>query len=45
MRVDKLYKVHVSYLELYNDQLYDLLSEKPGSTEDLAICEDSHGGT
>ncbi|GAX79184.1 hypothetical protein CEUSTIGMA_g6624.t1 [Chlamydomonas eustigma] len=45
MRVDKMYTVHVSYLEIYNDQMYDLLSDKPGSNESLAILEDSHGGS
>ncbi len=35
----------VSYLELYNDQMYDLLSERPGSSDALAILEDPSGGT
>lgn len=38
-------QVGVSYLELYNDQMYDLLSSKPGSSDSLAILEDAHGGT
>ncbi|MEW5314042.1 MAG: hypothetical protein WDW38_005568 [Sanguina aurantia] len=45
MRVDKLYKVQVSYLEIYNDQLYDLLSETPGTSEHLSVTEDSNGNT
>ncbi|GFR47649.1 hypothetical protein Agub_g9392 [Astrephomene gubernaculifera] len=41
MRVDKMYRVHVSYLEIYNEQLYDLLGE-PGSSEGLAVLEDTN---
>lgn len=36
----------VSYLEIYNEQLYDLLSDSPGtSTDSLAVLEDTHGNT
>jgi hypothetical protein len=35
----------VSYLELYNDQMYDLLSENPGDSDSLAVLEDANGGT
>lgn len=35
----------VSYLEIYNEQMYDLLSENPGSSEALAVMEDSVTGT
>lgn len=35
----------VSYLEIYNDQLYDLLSENPGTSEHLSVTEDSNGNT
>ena len=35
----------MSYLEIYNEQLYDLLSDKPGSSEGLAVVEDSVLGT
>ncbi|KAL6745955.1 kinesin-like protein [Haematococcus lacustris] len=45
MRVDKIYKTKVSYLEIYNDQLYDLLAPTPGSSEGLAIMEDAVQGT
>ncbi|KAJ9506575.1 hypothetical protein QJQ45_018998 [Haematococcus lacustris] len=44
-RVDKIYKTKVSYLEIYNDQLYDLLAPTPGSSEGLAIMEDAVQGT
>jgi kinesin family protein 6/9 len=35
----------VSYLEIYNDQMYDLLSEHPANSESLAILEDNVNGT
>mmetsp|Transcript_11616 Transcript_11616/g.31666 ORF Transcript_11616/g.31666 Transcript_11616/m.31666 type:complete len:760 (+) Transcript_11616:247-2526(+) len=44
MRVDKLYKVHVSYLEIYNEQLYDLLAENPGDSNGMAVQEDPTRG-
>lgn len=44
-RVDKMYKVHVSYLEIYCEQLYDLLSDSPGSGDSLSILDDPQQGT
>ena len=35
----------VSYLELYNDQMYDLLSDNPANSDSLAILDDASGGT
>lgn len=37
--------LQVSYLEIYNEQLYDLLSETPGNSDSLAVLEDSNGMT
>ncbi|KAG2485910.1 hypothetical protein HYH03_015354 [Edaphochlamys debaryana] len=45
MRVDKMYRVHVSYLEIYNEQLYDLLGEAPGTSDTLAVLEDANNAT
>ncbi|EFJ50296.1 Kif9 type kinesin [Volvox carteri f. nagariensis] len=42
LRVDKMFRVHVSYLEIYNEQLYDLLSESPGTSDSMAVLEDSN---
>ncbi|GIL58915.1 hypothetical protein Vafri_13928 [Volvox africanus] len=42
LRVDKMYRVHVSYLEIYNEQLYDLLGDTPGTSDSLAVLEDSN---
>lgn len=37
--------VTVSYLEIYNEALYDLLAESPGATSDaLAIMDDAVAG-
>ena len=44
-RVDKMFKVHVSCLEIYCEQLYDLLSDRPGSGDSLSILDDPHQGT
>lgn len=35
----------VSYLEIYNEQMYDLLAENPGASESLAVMEDAVTGT
>lgn len=35
----------VSYLEIYNEQMYDLLAADPGSSEALAVVEDAVQGT
>jgi hypothetical protein len=32
-------------VQIYNEQLYDLLAPKPGSSEGLAIMEDTVQGT
>lgn len=40
LRVDKSFKISVSYLEIYNEAMYDLLSDNPGSSGDLQVIED-----
>ncbi|GLC42055.1 Kinesin heavy chain [Pleodorina starrii] len=45
LRVDKMYRVHVSYLEIYNEQLYDLLGDSPGTSDSLAVLEDSNNNS
>ncbi|PNH09453.1 Kinesin-like protein KLP1 [Tetrabaena socialis] len=35
----------VSYLEIYNEQLYDLLGDSPGSSDTLAVLEDANNNT
>ena len=32
-------------MEIYNEQLYDLLSDHPGTADSLAILDDPQGGT
>jgi len=39
LKLEKEYTVKVSYLEIYNETLYDLLSESPTSSDDLAIVD------
>eukprot|EP00967_Tisochrysis_lutea_P067180 scaffold87705_cov22-Tisochrysis_lutea.AAC.1 len=39
-----LLQVHVSYLEIYNEQLYDLLAENPGDSNGMAVQEDPTRG-
>jgi hypothetical protein len=34
----------VSYLEIYNEQLYDLLAENPGDSNSMAVQEDPTKG-
>jgi hypothetical protein len=42
MRSDRLYRISVSFLEIYNDSLRDLLAEDPAATQDsLAIVDDA----
>jgi hypothetical protein len=42
LRSDRIYKVAVSYLEIHNETLRDLLAEDPAaSTESLAIVDDA----
>eukprot|EP00959_Pyramimonas_sp_CCMP1952_P212315 4442697-Pyramimonas_sp.AAC.1 len=38
-REDREVLVRCSYLEIYNEELYDLLGENPGSAENLVIVE------
>lgn len=45
IRCPTTHPLQVSYLEIYNDQLYDLLSETPGTSEHLSVTEDSNGNT
>lgn len=45
LRVDRIYKVHVSYMEIYNESLYDLLSDNPANSDMLAILDDSSNNT
>lgn len=45
LRVDRIYKAHVSYMEIYNETLYDLLSENPGTSDSLAILDDTSSNT
>lgn len=40
MKVDKLFRVSVSYLEIYNEELYDLLAPVPSSPDSLIIVDD-----
>ncbi len=43
-RTEYEYKVRCSYLELYNERIFDLLGEKTGETKDWKIGEDRHRG-
>eukprot|EP00946_MAST-07B_sp_MAST-7B-sp1_P005220 g5220.t1 len=43
-RTEYEYKVRCSYLELYNERIFDLLGEKTGETKDWKIGEDRHHG-
>jgi hypothetical protein len=38
-------RAQVSYLEIYNEQLYDLLGDSPGTSDSLAVLEDSNNNT
>ncbi|GMH37608.1 hypothetical protein BSKO_05481 [Bryopsis sp. KO-2023] len=42
LRVDKIYRVKVSYLEIYNEMLFDLLAENPGAPDNLHILEENN---
>lgn len=35
----------MSYLEIYNEQLYDLLGDSPGTSDSMAVLEDANGNT
>lgn len=35
--------VRVSYLEIYNETMYDLLADAPGSSNGLTVTEDANG--
>lgn len=41
MRSDRIYNISVSYLEIYNESLRDLLAEDPAASDSLAILDDS----
>lgn len=36
-------QVRVSYLEIYNETMYDLLAEAPGLSNGLTVTEDANG--
>ena len=46
-RVDQDINVRISYMQIYNDKIYDLLDAGNGSAayEQLAVTENNHGGT
>jgi hypothetical protein len=41
MRSDRIYNIAVSYLEIYNESLRDLLAEDPAASDSLAILDDA----
>lgn len=41
MRSDRIYSISVSYLEIYNEALRDLLAEDPAASDSLAILDDA----
>lgn len=41
MRSDRIYSVAVSYMEIYNESLRDLLAEDPAAAADLAILDEA----
>lgn len=43
-RIETDFKVSVSYMEIYNERIFDLLDDKTGETQNLQICEDTKGG-
>eukprot|EP00775_Hariotina_reticulata_P005321 gene5321-5556_t len=42
LRTDRIYRVHVSYMEIYNEALYDLLSDTPAGSDNLSILDDAN---
>ena len=40
-RVEKIFAIRVSYLEIYNEQLYDLLSDTPATADHLQCLDDN----
>lgn len=43
-RTDREYAIRVSYLEIYNEVLYDLLSDSPATADKLTIVDGPTGG-
>ena len=43
-RVDRDYTIKVSYLEIYNEALYDLLSDSPATADQLSVVDGPGGG-
>lgn len=41
MRTDRIYSISVSYMEIYNESLRDLLSSDPSAGDSLAILDDA----
>jgi hypothetical protein len=41
LRTDKVYRVEVSYMDIYNEGLYDLLADNPAAADNLAIMDDA----
>lgn len=42
VKVDKIFKVKVSYLEIYNEAIMDLLAENPAASENMHILEENN---
>lgn len=41
-KVDKIYKIKVSYLEIYNETVLDLLANDPEASDNLHILEENN---
>lgn len=41
LRSDRIYNIAVSYLEIYNESLRDLLADDPAASDSLAILDDA----
>lgn len=42
---DKHVDVSVSFLEIYNEEMYDLLSDRPGNSDDLVVVTENNSVT